>query len=297
MSPAGIVALALQISIALIVFALALQAGPGDLTYLLRRPSLLIRSVLAMNVVMPVVAALVAVVFDFRPDLETALMVLAVSPVPPILPNKQSKAGGDASYAVGLLATAAVVAIVAVPVSVTVLGRWFGHALHVPMGTIAVVLVKSVLGPLLAGVLVRTLVPALAARNARLLSLIGTLVLLLGVVLILVRVWPAVAAAAGGNALIAITLFVLAGLGVGHLLGGPVPEDRTVLALATASRHPGVAVAIVGAIAPDKEAVARVAATVLLCVLVSVLVTVPYVKWRKRSDAAPRPTVGSPASG
>jgi len=72
---------------------------------------------------------------------------------------------------------------------------------------------------------------------------------------------------------------------VGHLMGGQDPEDRTVLALSNACRHPGVAVAIAGAVAEDKGAVS---AAVLLAVLVSVLVTVPYVKWRQRS-LAPAP--------
>jgi BASS family bile acid:Na+ symporter len=33
------------------------------------------------------------------------------------------------------------------------------------------------------------------------------------------------------------------GLAIGHWLGGPNPDDRTVLALSTASRHPAIALA------------------------------------------------------
>jgi BASS family bile acid:Na+ symporter len=98
--------------------------------------------------------------------------------------------------------------------------------------------------------------------------------------------WPAIVGLIGDFTLVAIIIFTLVSLALGHLLGGPDPDDRTVLGLSTASRHPGVAIAIASAIAPDKKAVAAVAAAVFLCVLVGVAVTVPYVRWRKRSHAA-----------
>ena len=80
-------------------------------------------------------------------------------------------------------------------------------------------------------------------------------------------------------------VFVLASLLIGHLLGGPDPGDRTVLALASASRHPAVAMAAASAIsAPEKHP--AVSAAVLLAFLVSAIVTGPYVKWRKRGHSA-----------
>ncbi len=41
-----------------------------------------------------------------------------------------------------------------------------------------------------------------------------------------------------------------------HLLGGPDPDDRTALALATASRHPGVALLIPTGNFPNQKLVA-----------------------------------------
>jgi BASS family bile acid:Na+ symporter len=80
--------------------------------------------------------------------------------------------------------------------------------------------------------------------------------------------------------MLAIAAFILAGIGVGHALGGPDEDDRTVLALSTASRHPGVALAIAGAVLPGQRAVTAV---ILLSLLVGAIVTGPYVKWRKRA--------------
>jgi BASS family bile acid:Na+ symporter len=75
-----------------------------------------------------------------------------------------------------------------------------------------------------------------------------------------------------------IAVFVLAGLAIGHLLGGPDPDQRTVLALSTATRHPGVALAIVGANFPGEKAAL---AAILLCLIWGTILSIPYVRWRR----------------
>jgi BASS family bile acid:Na+ symporter len=124
-SAAKLIGLALQVSIVLLVFCVGLNAPFSDVRWLLRRPGLLARSLLAMNVILPVIAACIAVGLGLPPATILALIALAVSPVPPILPNKQIKAGGTASYAVALLAVSALVAVVFVPLDVEVLARLF----------------------------------------------------------------------------------------------------------------------------------------------------------------------------
>ena len=64
-----IVVLVLQISIIAMVFGFGLKATPDDLLYLWRRPGLLLRSLVAMLVVMPIVAVFLVWTFDFpRPS-------------------------------------------------------------------------------------------------------------------------------------------------------------------------------------------------------------------------------------
>jgi BASS family bile acid:Na+ symporter len=281
---AQLIPLVLKISIGLVVFCLALRSHPGDLSALLGRPSLLIRSMFAMNVVMPILAIAIAALFDLRPELKVALILLSVAPVPPVLPGKQSKAGGSASYAVGLLMMAGLVSIVAVPLTLEIIARLFGRDVDVPASLIATTVGATVIAPLVLGMVVRRLFPALAQRVARPLSIIGTVMLVVAFLPLLVKFWPAIAAAVGDGTVVAIIVFVVAGLIVGHLLGGPATEDRTVLALATACRHPGVAIGLAGAVT-TAETHPAVSATILLAVLVSVAVTTPYVALRKRAHA------------
>ncbi len=282
MSAAQLISLAIQVSMATIVFCVALKASFQDVLPLLRQPALLARSLLAMNVIMPVIAAVLAAAFNFHRALEIALIALAVSPVPPVLPSKEFKAGGTASYVVGLLVISALVSIVFVPAALELLGRAFGRPAHMPMTAVAWIVATSVLAPLAAGSLVRRLAPSVAERIARPLSIAGTGLLVAAFLPVLVKMWPALLAQIGDFTLLAIVVFVVAGLAVGHWLGGPHPDDRTVLALSTATRHPGVAVAIAQVNAPDDHSIA---AAVLLAFLVGAMVSVPYVKWRARQHA------------
>ena len=293
MSLAQLIPIVLAISIGLIVFCLALRTQPGDLSSLLRNPSLLVRSVLAMNVIMPVLAAGIATLSRLPAEVRVALILLAVSPVPPVLPGKQGKAGGNVSYAIGLLVVAAVVSIVTVPLTVSLIGRFFGRDVDVPATAIAMTVGKTVLLPLLAGAIVRRLAPALSARIAKPLSLFGTILLVVALIPVLIASWPAVSRILQGASVVAIVVFTAAGLLVGHLLGGPDPDDRTVLGLASATRHPGVAMTIAGAITSAENQPA-VTATILLAVLVGIVVTIPYVKLRRRTHvigaSAPAPS-------
>ena len=96
-----LVMLALQVSILATVFGFGLKATTADLLYLIRRPGLLLRSLVAVFVIMPALAVVLALVFDFPRPAEIVLISVAMSPVPPLLPQKETKAGGHASGRAG----------------------------------------------------------------------------------------------------------------------------------------------------------------------------------------------------
>ena len=133
MSLQTIILTVLQASVILTVFAIGLRASAQDATYLFRRPGELIRAVLAMNVVMPAFAVGLALLFNLHPAVEIALVALSVSPVPPLLPNNVVKAGGTHSYAIGLLLTASVLAIIFVPLSMEILRQSFNAPVQMTM--------------------------------------------------------------------------------------------------------------------------------------------------------------------
>jgi BASS family bile acid:Na+ symporter len=279
MTAQTLILLALKASIVLSVFAIGIVSRVDDTLFLLRRPSLLLRSVLAINVVMPLVSAAMAWTLDLPHAIEVALVALAASPVPPVLPKKQIKARGEPSYAIGLLVVAALIAVLFVPIAVELVGLAFHLPVHMNPWPIARLVVATVLAPLVAGLAVRRLAPELAARFARPVGRIANVVLMLCVVAVLTTAWPAIVAFVGTGALWAVAAFVAVGLAVGHGLGGPDPHGRTVLALATAARRPGVALAIASANFPADKAILP---AFLLYLVFGAILAIPYVIWRKR---------------
>jgi BASS family bile acid:Na+ symporter len=283
MTAAQLIGLAIQVSMVLIIFCVALDARFADLTFLWRKPGLLLRSLISMLVVMPALAVLMAVWFNLNDAVEIALVASALSPVPPILPNKQLKAGGESSYVVGLLTTTALVSIVYVPLAAQLLGNVLQRPVDVSMGRILTIVATSMLLPVLAGMAMRHVAPAFARRIDKPLSIVATVVLVLACIPILIKEWPDMGRLVGNFSIVAMAAFAVVGLVVGHWLGGPDPDERSVLATATAARHPAVALAITHN-AVDKPGVM---AAVLMVLLVASIVSIPYVKRSRRShDAA-----------
>jgi BASS family bile acid:Na+ symporter len=119
---------------------------------------------------------------------------------------------------------------------------------------------------------------SVAERLARPVGTGGALLLLIPLVLILAAARHDMGALMGHGTLACFVVFIAIGLSVGHWLGGPGRERRSVVALATASRHPGVAIAIVR----ENFSGQRLAlAAILLYVLVSVVASLPYSRWTK----------------
>jgi predicted Na+-dependent transporter len=292
MSLARIVMLALQTSIFLLVFSFGLRATWQDATSLFRRPAMLARSFLSMNVIMPVFAAMVAGAFHLNAATKIALVLLAVSPVPPVLPQKQLKAGGNSAFVYGLLTEMSLLSLVVAPLAIEVMGRIFSQNVHVSPEAVATVDIKTILLPLGLGILVHAQAPGLAQKVSRPLGRFANLFLLAAAVPLLLFSWRNMISLLGNGTLVAMIAFCVVGVAVGHWLGGPDPAERTTLALATACRHPGLAITIAAVIFPEQRRL--VGAAILLYLVVSTILLLPYAAWRKRR-LAPRVDVpGAP---
>jgi BASS family bile acid:Na+ symporter len=212
----------------LIVVALGLRYALSDAAYLLHRPSLFARSVVAMNVVMPLVAVWLVSSFDFKTPVKVALVALAVAPLPPFLPGKRLKLTSR-GYIYVIVVAAALCSVVLVPVTASLLSSHF-HTQHVGAVKVFLVVVITVLAPLSIGLFMQRVRPTRAPRLAAVLYKIGMGLLILASIPVLVMEWPTIRWLLGDGTVVAAVLLSGFGLLVGHLLGGPDPENRTVLA-------------------------------------------------------------------
>ncbi len=283
MSLQTLIPLVLKATVWLNVFAIGLRASTQDATYLFRRPGELVRALLAMSVLMPLFAVALVLIFDLHPAVKIALVTLSVSPIPPLLPKKLVKTGGTASYAIGLLVAIGLLSIIFVPLAMEIIERVLKVPLQMTVASLATLIFTTILLPIGLGVAVRRFARALAERLASPITQVAVIGLLACVVAILVVAAPMIWGLMGNGTGIALAAFVLVGLAVGHFLGGPEPENRTALAISTASRHPGIAVAIAQANFPEQK---LAMAAVLLYLLVNAVVSIPYQIWAKRRQPA-----------
>ena len=146
--------IALKGSVALLIFAVGLDSRLRDLSYLTRRPGVMLRSLLAMYVVVPVAAvvlvpllALSAVkLLQLPTGLELALVVLAISAGAPMLPRKLMRLGNE-EYVISLVIVSSLLAILTVPAWLLLLGPHFDRLEALDPATVAGVLGKSFLVP------------------------------------------------------------------------------------------------------------------------------------------------------
>ena len=99
MTIAELASLLIRTSLFAVVVSLGMASSWRDATWLTRSPSLLVRSLLSMQVLTPLLAIGLAVALPLHPGVKAAIVVLSLSPVPPILPGKELQVGGNRPFA------------------------------------------------------------------------------------------------------------------------------------------------------------------------------------------------------
>jgi BASS family bile acid:Na+ symporter len=89
----------------------------------------------------------------------------------------------------------------------------------------------------------------------------------------------------GDGTVLALTIFTLAGLAIGHILGGPETPHSVVVALSTACRHPAIALTVAASNFPEYQ----FGPIILLYLIVNALAAIPYLKWQQQTVASAAP--------
>jgi BASS family bile acid:Na+ symporter len=245
----------LKISIALSVLAVGLEADFSDAIFIFRCPSEFARAFFSMNVLMPLLAVALVLMFNLDPAVKIALVVFSVSPVAAFFPERALKAGGKRDYSVGLMITTALLAILIIPVWLKIFKDIFRLPLHTPVRSIAVLVFATILVPLLGGIAVRANATAFAKRVAKPLGKIAKVSVVLCVLPILFRFPRTIFSLIGNGTLLSFAGFVIVGYIIGYLLERPRPENRQILALANVARHPAIAAVVAHANFPQLKSV------------------------------------------
>jgi len=288
-----LVVIALQAGIVCVVVATGLRSRWSDATYLLKRPGMLARSIVARNILVPLAAMALVSVYASEPAVRAAILVLSATGVPPTLPESEFRAGTREQTALGLLISQTLLSIVFVPATLMAFNAVLGtNASFDPASVIAVV-GELTLVPFFIGLVISYISHDFAARISLGVHRLGQLLLLVGVAAIVLTFASTWLALLGNGTLLVITLMTTVAIMIGHALGGQRRHDRVALAIVAASSHPGLAVAIVAGNAP-RPVVAEVVAAVILYLVVGTVVTRGYtflmrdipsdIQWRTGGD-------------
>ncbi|CAJ35577.1 putative Na(+)-dependent symporter [Methanocella arvoryzae MRE50] len=234
-------------------FSRGLSVRPGDLWYLGRRPGLLLKSLLAVDVLVPLLTIIVIALV--RPARATAvgLLILAASPAAPLVLKKIPKAGGAMEYAVSLHVALASLAIVTTPVTLALLSTATGLPLEISLLAVAGQIGASILLPILAGMIAGWLFPALAKRLCSPLEALSGIVMALVVLLLLLSTYHLLLTL-DLQSYVAIVLVIAGALVAGRLVVAGQPEKQATLALECASRNVGLALLIASTFTPLENA-------------------------------------------
>lgn len=274
-----IIPIVISCSLALLVFGIGLRSSDGSLAYVLRRPALLAKALVAVCVVPLLTAMVVVQIFGLPQATAIAILLMAISPVPPLVAGKEEKLGSRPEYVLGLYFALALLSVIIVPLLGTLAAWFYNSPIMFPVSVVARNVFLFVVAPLAVGVIIgRWVSPNFARRAEPWVSKIAMLSLLLAFLPILIKTFPLLAPLVGNGTVAAIVITVAAAVAAGHLLGGEQPADRPALAVSAATRHPGIAIGLASANHADPQ----VTSAILLFLLVGIVTVIPYQIWLKR---------------
>jgi BASS family bile acid:Na+ symporter len=281
-----ILKVAAPISVALLMFAQGLAIDPKWVgSYFRERPWLILRSVIAALVLVP--AAALAVILVLKPAIGPAVglaILVSCPPAPLMLMTAPKKGGASAAFMATMHLSLAALAFLTVPAVLYVLSLQLGFKADVDLGAMAMVLTKTILGPLGLGLAVHTFAPSFAEKRGPLFGKIGSIILLLALVILVLAIFPAMIKMDAWSYFVFAVVSAVA-LAIGHLVGPDDPQEKTALAVECGVRHPALALAIGGANFTPQKALP----VLVPCVITFIVVATIYLTWRGKTLAGGKP--------
>lgn len=283
-----VVGICLQATLFLLMFSIGLKEGVGNISFLWKRPSLLVRSLVAALLLVPLAVMAIDAILPLDEATRMGLGAMAICPGAPMLYRKLVKRKANAALAGSFQVTTSLCAIVAIPLWVWFFDVVYAEHNTAPIGAIARQIATVQLIPILLGLAIRQWMPQLAENLWGPLDKVGAVLLICMLVIVVVAALPKVTPFGMVNVL-GIVLFVAATFVIGHFLGGGDPETRISLALANSSRNSGLALVLVALNVPVSGPIlGTIGATAALSALVEII----YIRLYRRRLSSTESTAG-----
>ena len=222
------------------------------------------RLLLATFIVPPAIALLLPHIFPLSLPEMAGLFLVGVAPGAPLMTRNIAKKGFDMHLAAGYQLWGALLTPIVIPLVVFAAGKLYDRTIWIPPRVLLADIAEKQFLPLLLGMALAYLLPAIAAKMQPALTMIGNVVLTVAIVAFLFKLGPTVLKALTiWLPVSAAVLAVGSVLAIRYLLRADVLTDRT-LAICNANRHVGLALLLAGHFLRAERALPAVAAYALI---------------------------------
>jgi len=219
---------------------MGLTLTPPDFTAVARRPWAVVLGIVAHYVIMPGAGWLIATVLQLEPALAVGLILVGCAPSGTASNVMAFLAKGDVALSVAVASVSTLIAPIVTPILVLFLA---GSFLSIDAGAMVLDIVKTVLVPVIAGLMARLFLKNLVAKALPALPWASAVVISL-IVAVVVAGSASKIVAAGGIVFLAVVLHNGFGLGLGYLagkLGRLDDKARRALAFEVGMQNSGLA--------------------------------------------------------
>ncbi len=224
----------------IIMFCMGLTLTPPDFASVAKRPWAVLLGIVAHYVIMPGAGWLIAQALHLEPELAVGLILVGCAPSGTASNVMAFLAKGDVALSVAVASVSTLIAPIVTPLLVLFLA---GSYLHIDAAGMVLDIVKTVLLPVVAGLLARLFLKRAVAKLLPVLPWASALVISL-IVAIVVAGSANKIVAAGGIVFLAVVLHNGFGLGLGYLagrLGRLDDKARRALAFEVGMQNSGLA--------------------------------------------------------
>jgi predicted Na+-dependent transporter len=229
--------LSVLIYIVTTMLSMGLSFFPKQFLEPLKDKSLLLKSLTANFILVPLLTFIILQVIPLQQGLAIGLVLMATAAGSPFMLKLVQFMKADIAFAVGLMLILSIVTLIYMPLVLSILlpGVSVNHL------SIAVSLLVLIFLPLISGTVVKSRYNGIAKIIQPTFNQISNIFIFVVIVLYLGLNYKDFLAVFGTGALIASLIFVLTAFLIGYFLGGPSKNTKPVLGLGTAMRNSSAA--------------------------------------------------------
>ncbi len=269
-----------KVTLFTLMLAIGVNFSKEKFIFLWRDLNKLLRSLLAVIVLVPLIVILLLWVLKLPPESATVLALLAASPGAPLTTKRSEMAGVSTPYSTSLQLTLAILAVIITPLTVSLFDTIFDLSIKVTAINIAKQVIQVQFLPIGIGVLLQKIQPQLTEKISKPLTILANILFII-MVLIILPVAISLIFKMDLLSIIAIIITALASLLIGHFLGGTDLHERSALAISSIARNIGLVLFILLLNGVAKPFIPALISYTIL----GAIIAFPYSFWSKRQLA------------